>query len=124
MKKSNFVTLVMGVVSGILFAIGTCAALIPEWGAFRPGIVLGCIGLGMGLLTVFVWRKMEGKAPARLTGKAILIAGVGTLGVLGLGVGMCLSMVWHQLIPGMVVGIFGIMVLLCLVPLKKGWKVQ
>ena len=43
MKKENFITLVMGTVGGLLFALGMCMALLPEWNAFRPGIVCGII---------------------------------------------------------------------------------
>ena len=61
MKKSSFVAMLMGTVSVVLFALGMCMALIPEWGAFRPGIVSGCVGLLLGLTTVIVWRMMEHK---------------------------------------------------------------
>ena len=44
MKKKDFVTLIMSTVGGILFALGMCMALIPEWGAMRPGIVVGAVG--------------------------------------------------------------------------------
>ena len=33
MKKKDFVTLMMSVVGGILFALGMCMALLPEWNA-------------------------------------------------------------------------------------------
>ena len=45
MKKSNFVAMILGTVSGVLFALGMCMALIPEWNAFKLGIVFGCVGL-------------------------------------------------------------------------------
>ena len=48
--------MLMGTVSGVLFALGMCMALIPEWGAFQPGIVFGCVGLLLGLVTVMIWR--------------------------------------------------------------------
>ena len=32
MKKKDFVTLMMSTVGGILFALGICMALLPEWG--------------------------------------------------------------------------------------------
>ncbi|WP_240474523.1 hypothetical protein [Thomasclavelia saccharogumia] len=35
MKKSTFVATILGTVGGILFALGMCMALIPEWNAFR-----------------------------------------------------------------------------------------
>ena len=44
MKKKDFVTLIMSTVGGILFALGMCMALLPEWGAMAQGIVIGVIG--------------------------------------------------------------------------------
>ena len=57
MKKSSFVAMVLGTVSVVLFALGMCMALIPEWNAFKPGIIFGCVGLVLGLITLIVWRK-------------------------------------------------------------------
>lgn len=122
MKKSSFAALVLGTVSGVLFALGMCMATIPEWNAFRPGVICGCAGLALGLITVAVWRKMEHKAPIRLSGKAVLTAAVAAAGALGLGVGMCLSMVWGKMVAGIAVGLVGIVVLLCLIPLTRGLR--
>lgn len=122
MKKSSFTAMVMGIVSCIFFALGMCMAMIEEWNAFRPGIVVGCVGLIFALLTVIVWRKMEHKAPIKVTGKAILTAVVGIIGALVLGVGMCFCMVWGNMIPGIAIGLVGIVMLLCLIPLCKGLK--
>ena len=114
--------MVMGIVSCIFFALGMCMAMIEEWNAFRPGIVVGCVGLIFALLTVIVWRKMEHKAPIKVTGKAILTAVAGIIGALVLGVGMCFCMVWGNMIPGIAIGLVGIVMLLCLIPLCKGLK--
>ena len=38
MKKSSLTAMVLGTVSGVLFALGICMALIPEWEAFVPGM--------------------------------------------------------------------------------------
>lgn len=122
MKKSSFVALLLGTASGMLFALGMCMALIPEWNAFRPGVIFGSAGLLLGLVTLFLWRKMEHKAPLRLSAKAVLSVAVGIAGALALGVGMCFSMVWGKLVPGIVIGLLGILVLLCLIPLTKGFK--
>ena len=54
MKKSSFVAMVLGTVSVVLFALGMCMALIPEWNAFQPGIIFGCVGLLLGLVTLAV----------------------------------------------------------------------
>ena len=122
MKKSSFVAMVLGTVSVVLFALGMCMATIPEWNAFRPGIIFGCVGLVLGLITLIIWRKMEHKQPIRMNGKTVLTVIVGAAGALALGVGMCFSMVWGKLVMGIVIGIVGIVVLLCLIPLTKGIK--
>ena len=53
MKKSSFTALMLGTVSGVLFALGFCMALIPEWNAFKPGIVFGSVGLLLSLIHIF-----------------------------------------------------------------------
>lgn len=122
MKKSSFVAMVLGTVSVVLFALGMCMATIPEWGAFKPGIILGCVGLLLGLITLIMWRKMEHKQPIRVNGKTVLTISVGVVGALALGVGMCFSMVWGKMVMGVVMGLVGIVVLLCLIPMTKGIK--
>ena len=122
MKKSSFVALVMGTISGMLFALGMCMALIPEWNAFTQGIIFGCVGIVLGLITLFVWRKMEEKAPIKLSGKGVLAIVVGIVGALLLGVGMCFVMVWEKMIVGIIVGIVGIIALLSLIPIINGFK--
>lgn len=120
MKKSNFVAMIMGTIGGILFALGMCMALIDEWNAFRPGIVLGAIGAAVLVAMVIVWRRMEGKAPVKPSGKTIGAWLMGIAGALLLGVGMCLSMVWSSMVVGILVGLVGIILLLCLIPYTKG----
>lgn len=122
MKKSSFVAMMLGTVSGVLFAIGMCMALIPEWGTMKPGIIFGCVGIILGIITLIVWRKMTGKEPVKISGRAVLIGIAGIIGALALGVGMCFSMVWDKMVLGVLIGIVGIVVLLCLVPLTKGIK--
>lgn len=120
MKKSTFVAMILGTIGGILFALGMCMALIPEWNAFRPGVIMGVIGAVVLLIMVFVWRKMENKAPIKLSGKTIGATLIGIIGALLLGVGMCLTMVWSHMVMGIIIGIAGIVVLLCLFPFIKG----
>lgn len=122
MKKSSFVAMVLGTVSVILFALGMCMALIPEWDAFKPGVIFGCIGLLLGLVTLIVWRRMEHKEPIRFSVKTILTIIVGVIGALALGIGMCFSMVWGKMVMGIIIGLVGIVVLFCLIPLTKGIK--
>ena len=122
MKKSNFITLVMSTVGGILLAIGMCMCLLPEWNAFRAGIVLGSVGLMVLLAMVAVRRRMENKAPIRWNRKTVLTILLGIVGALSLGVGMCMTMLWGMMINGILVGIVGIVILLALIPICKGIK--
>lgn len=122
MKKSSFVAMMLGTVSGVLFALGMCMTTLPEWNAFKPGIVFGCVGLVLGVITLIVWRRMEQKAPIQITGKTGLTILVSIVGALALGVGMCLSMIWNHMVLGIVIGLVGIIALLGLIPLVKGLK--
>ena len=122
MQKKNFVSMLLGTVGGILFAIGMCMCLLPEWGVFTQGIIIGAVGAVVLLAMLIVRRKMEGKPAVRLNGKAVGSVLLGVIGALVLGVGMCMVMIWSMMIPGILVGIVGIILSLCHIPLVKGLK--
>ena len=122
MKKSTFIAMILGTIGGILFALGMCMGLVEEWNARSEGIIMGVIGLVVLFIMVAVWRKMENKEPIKLSGKIIGATLIGIVGALLLGVGMCLTMVWSNMVVGIIVGIVGIVVLLCLIPFIKGLK--
>ena len=122
MKKSSFVAMILGTIGGILFALGMCMCLIPEWGVFRQGVAMGVTGAVVLLIMVLVWRKMEHKATIKVSGKTIVAVLIGIIGVLLLGVGMCMTMVWSNMVPGIGIGLVGIVVLLCLIPFAKGLR--
>ena len=86
----------------------------------RPGTVFGVLGLALALVTLAVWRRMEHKAPIRVSGKMVLCVLVGIAGALGLGIGMCFSMLWDKMAVGIVLGLAGIAALIALIPLTKG----
>ena len=86
MKKSTFVSMILGTIGGILFALGMCMALIPEWDVFKQGVIMGVIGAVVLLVMVLVWRKMENKEPIKLSGKTIGAMFIGIVGTLLLGV--------------------------------------
>ena len=120
MKKSTFITLTLTTISVVFFSLGMCMALIPEWNAFRQGIVFGVIGLVLGLVTIIIYRKMTNKAPIEISWRMILTVIVGILGTLIFGCGMCFTMVWNNMILGIILGLVGIIILLMLIPLVKG----
>lgn len=120
MKKSSLVAMVLGSLSGVLFALGMCMALIPQWGAFTQGIVVGAVGIVLALATLAIWRKMTGRGPVHVSGRTVGLALLGVAGALLLGVGMCLTMVWNMMVQGIVVGLVGIVLLIVPIPLAKG----
>lgn len=122
MKKKNFVTLVFGVVGGLLFALGMCMCLVAEWNAMKPGIGIACVGLVIGIVLLCVRRRMDGKPMVRLSGKTVGIILYAVLSALVLGAGMCMVLVWNMLLWGIAVGILGIVMLLFLIPMNKGLK--
>lgn len=120
MKKSSVVAMVLGTVGGIFLALGMCMALLPEWNAFIPGVVMGVVGILVILATVAIWRRMEHKPAIKISGKTIGEILFGVIGVLFLGVGMSLVMVYNIMVVGILLGIVGIVLLICLIPMIMG----
>ena len=113
MKKSAFVNLMIGTIGGLLFALGMCMCLLPEWNAF---------GIGVSLLiqSIVAWIRSGRKIRInwKIAGKVLY----GVFAALVLGVGMCMILVWNLMIPGILVGILGIVLLLMLIPMFLGLK--
>lgn len=120
MKKKDFVTLIMSTIGGILFALGMCMALLSEWGVFRQGVVVGAVGAVILLAMVLVRRRMAGKPAIVWSARTVGITLLSVTGALVLGLGMCMTMLWNLLVPGILVGLVGIVLLLCLIPVVKG----
>lgn len=122
MRKKDFITLLLSTVGGILFALGMCMALLPEWGAMTQGVVIGAVGLLVLAVMLMVRRTMDGKPAIVFSGKAIAIILFGVLATAVFGIGMCMVMIWEMMVPGIIIGIVGIVLLLCLIPICKGLK--
>ena len=122
MKKSSFITLILGTISGVLFALGMCMALLPEWNAFTEGIIFGTIGIVLGIITVLIWCKMENKKLPKMNGKNVFRIIYAIIATLVLGLGMCMCLVWKQIIWGTLIGLLGIIMLIFLIPMIKGIK--
>lgn len=122
MKKKDFVTLILSTIGGILFALGMCMALVPEMGSLSAGIIVGVAGMVILLVMALVRRKMDGKPAIVFNGKTIGTTLLGVAGAVILGVGMCMVMIWNMMVYGIIVGIVGIILLLCLIPVCKGLK--
>ncbi len=121
MKKQTFINLLIGTVGGVLFSLGMCMCLIPEWNAFKYGVVcaiIGAVALLVLAIVSFVKSGKKIKLDGRLFGKILF----GILAALVFGVGMCMIMVWDMMLSGIVVGIVGIILLICLIPMCIGLK--
>lgn len=123
MKKENFISLIISIVGVILFSLGMCMSMITEWNTFKEGIIVGIIGLIILISMFIIRRKMEGKPVLKLNIKTMKIVILGIVSSLILGIGMCMTKVWQGLmVQGIIVGIIGIIMLLCLIPLCKEVK--
>ena len=122
MKKNQFITLLIGVVAGLIFALGMCMCLLPEWNAFTPGVVLNAIGgvilAVMGIIALVKNSKNRQPINWKLVGKIAF----GVVATLILGLGMCMIMVWNLMLYGILVGIVGVIMLLFLIPMFLGFK--
>ena len=122
MKKNHFITLVIGVVAGLLFSLGLCMCLLPEWDSFVLGVVLTSIGgvILIAMAVVFNVKNAKNRTPInwKLVGKIAY----GVISVLILGLGMCMVMVWNLMLWGILVGIVGLVMTLFLIPMFLGLK--
>lgn len=123
MTKKNYLFLVLTVVGGLLFALGMCMCLLPEWNAFKPGVALTALGtlvlLGLGLIR---W-IMAGKPVVKTNWKKLGRIAYCVVVALVLGTGMAMIMAFEGLqIPGMFVGMVGLMLGLGIIPVCKGLK--
>lgn len=121
MKKSTFINLLVGTIGGLLFALGMCMCLLPEWNAFSIGVVCTAIGAIVLLAqSIVAWIRSGRKIKInwKIAGKVLY----GVFAALVLGVGMCMILIWNLMLPGILVGIVGIVLLLMLIPMCLGLK--
>lgn len=123
MTKKNFMFLVLTVVGGLLFALGMCMCLLPEWNASTPGVVVAALGALVLLAIALVRWIMAGKPVAKVNWNKVGKIAYCVVAALVLGTGMAMIMAFEGLmIPGIIVGIVGIVLLLGLIPVFKGLK--
>ena len=123
MKKSTFVNLIIGTIGGLLFALGMCMCLLPEWNAFTPGVVVTALGALVLLAIALVRWIMAGKPMAKINWSKVGKVAYCAAALLVLGTGMAMIMAFEGLmIPGIIVGIVGIVLGLGMIPVFKGLK--
>ena len=123
MTKKNFMFLVLTVVGGLLFALGMCMCLLPEWNAFTPGVVVTALGALVLLAIALVRWIMAGKPIAKVNWDKVGKIAYCVVAALVLGTGMAMIMAFEGLmIPGIIVGIVGIVLGLGIIPVFRGLK--
>ena len=116
MKKSTLLEIILGTIGGLIFAIGMCMCLIPEWDLFKVGVVTGIIGFVVLLCIIPIHRKANPrKIVKRKTDWGLVLTWtVGVVGALIMGFGMSKVMVGTpekmDIIIGMVTGVVGLLV--------------
>ncbi len=115
MKKETLLELILGTIGGLIFAIGMCMCLIPEWDLFKVGVVVAILGFIILLCIIPVYRKNHHKKePAFVNWGIIFTWLVGIFGALVMGFGMSKVMVGNpsktNLLIGIITGIVGLLI--------------
>ena len=116
MKKETLLEIILGTIGGLVFAIGMCMCLIPEWDLFTLGVVIAVIGFIVLLCIIPVYRKEH---PKKVSNKKtdwglVLTWVIGVVGSLIMGFGMSKIMVGipetTDMIVGLITGVIGLLI--------------
>lgn len=115
MKKETLLEIIFGTIGGLVFAIGMCMCLIPEWNMFNGGIIVSIIGFIILLCIIPIYKSSHPKKEHTSINIGILFTWViGIAGALLMGFGM--SRIMHgtptqtDIIIGMVCGVIGLLI--------------
>lgn len=123
MTKKNFLFLVLTVAGGLLFALGMCMCLLPEWNAFQPGVAVTALG-ALTLLSIALTRwMMAGRPLPEINWEKVGKAAYCVVAALVLGTGMAMVIAFEgMMIPGIFIGVLGIVLGVGAIPVLKGLK--
>ena len=116
MKKETLLEIILGTIGGLIFAIGMCLCLIPEWNLFTTGVVVSIAGFIVLLCIIPIYRKEH---PKKISNKKndwglVLTWLIGIVGALIMGFGMSKIMVGSpekvDIIIGMITGVVGLLI--------------
>ena len=106
MKKETLLEIILGTIGGLIFAVGMCMCLIPEWNMFKAGVVVAIIGFIVLLCIIPVYRKNHPRKEHAPMNWSIVFAWViGVIGALIMGFGMSRVMVDSPSETDMLMGI-------------------
>lgn len=115
MKKDVILEIILGTIGGLVFAIGMCMCLIPEWHLFKTGVIVTAIGFIMLLCIIPIYKKSHPSKPRKPINWGFTTTWViGIIGALVMGFGMSKTMVngasQSEMIIGIITGIIGLIV--------------
>ncbi len=115
MKKETLLEIILGTIGGLVFAIGMCMYLIPEWDLFAAGVVVSILGFIILLCIIPVYRSNHPKKEHTPINWGIVFTWfIGIIGALIMGFGMSKVMVGEpsktDLLIGIITGIVGLLV--------------
>ena len=115
MKKETLLEIILGTIGGLVFAIGMCMCLLPEWNLFTAGVVTSIIGFIILLCIIPVYRKNHPRKPqGPINWGLVLTFVVGIVGSLIMGYGMSKVMIEgatkSDMIVGIITGVVGLII--------------
>lgn len=116
MKKETLTEILLGTSGGIIFAIGMCMCLIPEWNLFKVGCIVALIGFIILLCIIPIYRSNHPKkSKTESINWSIIFAWIiGIIAILIMGFGMSKVMVDNpsnsDMLIGIITSIIGLMV--------------
>lgn len=115
MKKETLLEIILGTIDGLVFAIGMCMCLLPEWNLFTAGVVTTIIGFLILLCIIPVYRKDHPRKPhGPINWGIILTFVVGIVGSLIMGFGMSKILVGDasksDMLVGIITGVVGLII--------------
>ncbi|MBO5477617.1 MAG: hypothetical protein J6A15_07695 [Clostridia bacterium] len=115
MKKETLLEIILGTVGGLIFAIGMCMWLIPEWNMFVPGVIVSAVGFLVLLAIIPIYRSTHPKKTSKPIDTGLLATWIiGVVGSLIMGFGMSRIMVGEastaDMIVGLITGVVGLII--------------
>ena len=117
MKKETLLEIILGTIGGLVFAIGMCMCLLPEWNMFTAGVVTTIIGFIILLCIIPVYRSAHPKKVKEnkpINWGIALTWTVGVVGALIMGFGMSKILVGNastsDVVVGLITGVVGLVI--------------
>lgn len=115
MKKETLLEIILSTVGGLVFSIGMCMVLIPEWDMLTTGIIVGIVGFIILLMIIPIYKKSHPKKKKKQIDFGIVAPWIiGIVGALIMGYGMSKVMIDDaskiDMIIGLITGIIGLIV--------------